>query len=107
MFCCSLFLGMAIVLIGETKAGEPVSEYVRKTSSSDTVIVFVHGFRGNSVATWSNGDTYWPRLLTQDHTFDGADVFVYEYQTGLSATLSIDELAENMRAAKSQWYCRL
>jgi len=36
-------------------------------------------------------------MLTTDHTFDGADIFVYSYPTGFWATLSIDELAENMR----------
>jgi len=37
-------------------------------------------------------------MLTTDKTFDGADIFVYSYPTGFWATLSIDELAENMRS---------
>ena len=37
-------------------------------------------------------------MLTTDQTFDGADIFVYSYPTGFWATLSIDELAENMRS---------
>jgi hypothetical protein len=36
--------------------------------------------------------------LTTDSTFDGADIFVYSYPTSFWATLTIDELAENMRA---------
>ncbi len=81
-------------------ADETASKYVRK-SNSDTVIVFVHGFMGDAVNTWTSESAYWPKLLTEDHAFDGTDVFVYSYHTGLSATLSIDELAENMRAVLS------
>jgi hypothetical protein len=54
---------------------------------------------GDGMSTWtSESDSYWPTMLTTDHTFDGADIFVYSYPTGFWATLSIDELAENMRS---------
>lgn len=35
--------------------------------------------------------------MTSDTTFNGADIFVYSYPTALWASMSIDELAENMR----------
>jgi pimeloyl-ACP methyl ester carboxylesterase len=55
---------------------------------------------GDGVSSWTNSETnsYWPAMLTLDHTFDGVDIFVYSYDTGLLASLSIDELSENMRA---------
>jgi triacylglycerol esterase/lipase EstA (alpha/beta hydrolase family) len=36
-------------------------------------------------------------MLTTDPTFNGTDIFVYSYPTAMWATMSIDELAENMR----------
>lgn len=74
------------------------SHYVRKDDAADTVIVFVHGVLGDSVSTWTNDNkAYWPELLTKDRAFDGTDIYVYQYPTSANATLSIDELAENMR----------
>lgn len=77
------------------------SSFVRQSPESDTVIVFVHGFTGDGVSTWSSSNAYWPRLLIEDKTFDGTDVFVYSYPTGFWSTMSIDELAENMRSVLS------
>ena len=98
-FSLFLFLVTWIVVAwsGASLAEEAASKYVRR-SKTDTVIVFVHGVLGDGVSTWTNeSGAYWPQLLTKDHTFDGADVYVFSYSTGLWATLSIDELAENMR----------
>ena len=84
-------------------AEEPTSIYIRQAPNADTVIIFVHGFGGDGVSTWTNNETntYWPIMVTHDHTFDGVDIFVYSYSNGLvsslSSSLSIDELAANMR----------
>jgi pimeloyl-ACP methyl ester carboxylesterase len=76
------------------------SKFVRKNDGNRTLIVFVHGFRGDRISTWSNDNTgaYWPDLLTHDPAFDGADILTYGYNSGLWSTLSIDELAELMRS---------
>ncbi len=81
-------------------ADEPTSKYVRQLPGADTVIVFVHGIMGDGVSTWTNSGTnaYWPTMLTHDPTFDGVDIFVYSYDAGLFASLSIDEIAEGMRS---------
>jgi hypothetical protein len=84
---------------GAGAAADPVSKYVRQSSAKETVIVFVHGVTSDGITSWTSGHVYWPDLLTQDHTFDGTDVFVYSYPTALWTTLTIDELAENMRVA--------
>lgn len=77
-------------------AADPQSKYIRK-SGSDVVIVFVHGFRGDSITTWTNGNSYWPNMIVKDHDFDDADVFVYNYSSSLSSRLNIDELADQLR----------
>ena len=94
------FTTLALSICHPAAADERVSKYIRQSPSADTVIVFVHGFGGDGVSTWTNGDTntYWPAMLTHDPTFDGVDIFVYSYNTGLRASSSIDELAENMRS---------
>jgi triacylglycerol esterase/lipase EstA (alpha/beta hydrolase family) len=81
-------------------AQEIRSKFVRQNVGADTVIVFVHGMMGDGVSTWTNPKTnaYWPEMLTKDPAFDGSDVYVYSYGSGFWATMSIDELAENMRA---------
>ena len=62
------------------------------------MIVFVHGVLGNWRTTWSNGRSYWPELLTRDKTFDGQDIYVYDYQSPkLNGSFSVDELADNLR----------
>jgi pimeloyl-ACP methyl ester carboxylesterase len=80
-------------------ADDPVSRYVRRSENADTVIVFVHGVLGEGKTTWTSANgSYWPEMLVKDTSFDGTDIFVYSYPTGYWASLTIDELAENMRA---------
>jgi pimeloyl-ACP methyl ester carboxylesterase len=90
---------LALFFVGPA-SGEVQSRFVRN-DHSDTVIVFVHGVLGDAAATWSNGSTYWPDLLTTDHTFDGADIFALSYPTSLWATMDIDELADYVRVILS------
>ncbi|MET4153827.1 hypothetical protein [Bradyrhizobium sp. RT7b] len=80
-------------------AAEDVSSlYVRRSQTkADNVIIFVHGVLGNGETTWGTAPNSWPLMLTTDQDFNGADIFVYSYPTSMWATLSIDELAENMR----------
>jgi len=71
-------------------------------AKANGVIVFVHGVLGDARATWSNGNAYWPALLTGDNTFDGQDIYVFGYpSTKFGKTFSIDELAENLRLVLS------
>ncbi len=95
-----VLLLMLAVWVGSFGSGEsqglPSSRYVRN-QHSEKVIIFVHGLFGDSVQTWSNGSSYWPDLIVKDHTFDGFDVFVYQYPTSINATLTPDELAGDMR----------
>src|SRR4030095_2344861 len=75
-------------------------DYVRDTGKRSGVIVFVHGVIGNGRLTWTNekAGTFWPDLLTKDETFNGFNVYVYEYPSPLFRTsLNQDEIAENMR----------
>jgi hypothetical protein len=79
------------------------SQYVRR-QNADTVIVFVHGIFGGAVGTWTNPDShaYWPKMLTDDPTFQNSDVYVYSYSSPyVSHSYTIDELIENMRLVLS------
>jgi pimeloyl-ACP methyl ester carboxylesterase len=75
------------------------SRYIRRTAAADTVIVFIHGVFGDSATTWAarGGKAYWPDLIANDSTFDGANIYVYQYPTSVGVRLSIGELAEHMR----------
>ncbi len=93
-----------LVFLAATACGmnaKAASRYIRSSPSNSGVIIFVHGATGDATSTWTNGATgaYWPDLLAQDQTFAGTDIYVYEYPTpALSKAMSINELAENMRA---------
>jgi pimeloyl-ACP methyl ester carboxylesterase len=92
---------IALMLVGTSmaKAGDSVSRYVRRSENADTIIVFVHGVLGDGKTAWTSANgSYWPDMLAKDSSFDGTDIFVYSYPTGFWASLTIDELAENMRA---------
>lgn len=65
---------------------------IRSSPGNNRAIVFIHGLDGNATDTWTNPEfkTYWPEMLTHDDSFEGCDVWVYEYPTGqphLRATL--------------------
>ena len=78
------------------------SRYIRKQNENSGVIVFVHGVKGGATATWTNETTkaFWPHLIRDDATFAGFNIYLYEYPSTLAkANYSIDELAEDMRAA--------
>jgi pimeloyl-ACP methyl ester carboxylesterase len=73
------------------------SGYVRN-QGSDRVIIFVHGFGGNSIDTWTNGSSYWPEMIRNDRDFDGSDIFVYQYPTSITESMTPDEVAGDMRS---------
>ena len=94
--------GVVFLLAGSEVgfSAEPQSRYIRGPSGNRTVIVFVHGILGDATTTWTNDRThaYWPELLVHDHSFDGCDVYVYDYSSPLlSNSYSPNEVAETMR----------
>lgn len=86
-----------VSLGSQNTSAETQSHFVRQSRDAETLIIFVHGVRGDGQATWTKGNSYWPSLLTSDRDFDGTDIFVHSYPDSFSAPLSIDELADNMR----------
>ncbi len=69
-------------------------------SEANRLIVFVHGFTGDSRETWTNtrSGEFWPDLVAADETFDDADVFVFGFDSTLfGSPLSPDQLADNLR----------
>jgi triacylglycerol esterase/lipase EstA (alpha/beta hydrolase family) len=98
VFGAGLAVLLAVSSFTSEAAAEPASTYRRQSANAETVIVFVHGFWGDAASSWtSSSGVFWPELLTKDPEFDKVDIFIYSYRTGPSATLTIDELAEDMR----------
>ena len=88
----------AIQLLVPARSFGESNFWVRHEAGDRGVIVFVHGILGDATKTWRSGNAYWPEMLTRDHTFDGQDIYAYEYPTSkLDRTLSISEVAEHMR----------
>ena len=87
---------------GEGRPANHQSGYVHHSPTNDVAIVFVHGVLGDGIGTWRNeqNGAYWPDLLMQDQTFDGASIFVFDYPSPLRGKApSIDEAAEMLRSA--------
>src|SRR5258705_9685610 len=79
LFC--VFAAAAGGTIPAHAEGTENSRYIRNEEKSKTVIVFVHGWTGDAVQTWTNPKTgaYWPELLRTDPAFAGINIFVLEY----------------------------
>jgi pimeloyl-ACP methyl ester carboxylesterase len=87
-------------LHGATGNGNPQLPWVRHQGDAHAqgVIVFVHGVLGNARTSWTNSNSYWPEMLTNDKTFDGQDIYVYDYPSpALGTSFSIDQLADDLR----------
>ena len=74
---------------GMAMAGETNKvEWLRHEADQDTVIVFVHDFRG-SKKTWAYIDndevSLWPQIVKDDPAFQGANIAIYLYETDLAA----------------------
>jgi pimeloyl-ACP methyl ester carboxylesterase len=95
----ALFSMLQALLVTPSTGADKQSRFIRQTNA-DTAIVFVHGIFGDAT-TWNGNHGSWPDLIASDHTFDDSDIFTYSYPTGLDATFSIDELAEDMRRVLS------
>ncbi|MCA1452271.1 alpha/beta hydrolase [Bradyrhizobium sp. BRP22] len=98
LLCLFTFAG------GENDAraeGTENSHYARREDRSKTVIVFVHGWTGNAVQTWTNPKTgaYWPDLLRTDPAFAGMNIYVLEYPAAKTAGgLTITDISEALYA---------
>jgi len=57
------------------------------SSGSKTLILFIHGFTGASLETWTNKDFYFPKMLEELPLIqDRYDIGVFEYYSRLSDT---------------------
>jgi pimeloyl-ACP methyl ester carboxylesterase len=75
---------IALLLAGcVTASGTPTLAWIRSERDASRVIVFVSGFRGDSIDTWSNRQTeaYWPRLLVADSDLNGFGIAAIDYQS--------------------------
>ena len=63
------------------------NSWLHYSKSSDTAIVFVHGFLSNSTSCWTNKKFYWPSLLLSDDRLDKQNygVYIAEYYTAIKS----------------------
>ncbi len=58
------------------------AHYESLVAGKPRVMIFVHGFTGDSIGTWQNQNgAYFPSLIATDPTIKQADVFVASYDT--------------------------
>lgn len=81
-------------------------KWLRNEPNQDTVIVFVHGFKGDK-RTWTYlGDSevsFWPQIVKDDPDFQGANIAVYLYQTEpLASNTTIEVMAKSAQELLSQ-----
>jgi len=60
------------------------------------IIVFIHGFKGDSTETWTNKKTkaVWPILIRKDSELKGFDIDTYSYRTSCEVDgLNVEELS--------------
>ncbi|MEO8383250.1 MAG: alpha/beta fold hydrolase [Acidobacteriota bacterium] len=95
----------AATTVAPVRKDSPVYQlpgYIRgsKELRADRVIVFIHGVIGDGTSTWTNTTTgaYFPALVSDDHTFDGVDIWAHEFDSPkLRRSYTIDELADHLR----------
>jgi pimeloyl-ACP methyl ester carboxylesterase len=58
--------------------------WLRKPENGQA-IVFIHGFKGSAGSTWASENSSWPDCIISDARFDGAGVFLAEYESKLDS----------------------
>lgn len=58
-----------------------------RTTSSRTVVVFLHGLNSNTMECWRHAKTrtFWPDLIAADPLFENPSIFLAGYDTGFGA----------------------
>ena len=68
-------------------------EFVRNDDKNKNLIIFIHGFLGNSQETWRK----FPKLIEEDHSFDHTNIFSVNYPTSiLGPNLYIYDIASSL-----------
>jgi pimeloyl-ACP methyl ester carboxylesterase len=93
------FLALLLFAFLSLNAAFANTGYIRRTPGAKSVIVFVHGILGDSASTWKNDNgAFWPDLLKSDPTFDGSDIYVFDYPSRFrGANFTIDQITDNAR----------
>ena len=70
---------------------KPLPGYINQKTLNTKVVMFIHGFHDDGRACWNNESkkVYWPELVAQK--FPGWNVFVYQYDNGLTIPQSVDD----------------
>ncbi|WP_156945001.1 triacylglycerol lipase [Bradyrhizobium sp. Ec3.3] len=102
LYSSSIHILLSVLLVvslaqGARAEGTENSRAIRADSKNKAIIVFVHGWTGKAVQTWTNERTgaYWPELLRTDPAFADANIYVLEYPAATpDGGLTINEISE-------------
>ena len=87
---------------------EPMKEFgdnligvQREDPENNRAVLFVHGFGGDPVETWTNKTSKkcFPLLLAQDNRVRNYDVFSFGYVSGVGKGQTITDVADGLRDA--------
>lgn len=95
-FLFSIFFVVSFIHPASAEGTEN-SRFIRADPKNKAVIVFVHGWTGKAVQTWTNERTgaYWPDLLRTDPAFSDANIYVLEYPAATpDGGLTINEISQ-------------
>lgn len=71
--------------LGRAKNSSDLKPGWLRTPTNGQAIVFIHGFTASAASTWGSQDCTWPQILNSDSRFDGAGVFLAEYESKLDS----------------------
>ncbi len=79
--------------------GKSKKRVLFKNSNSDNLIVFIHGFSGDPVETWTFQDSkfFWPKKLSQDPDFKNSDVYSFGYKSDCGTVYNIRQIAASLK----------
>jgi hypothetical protein len=95
---CGFIFAIILVSVAGLNAEEVhSSKFIEKSYGTRKIIIFIHGFMGNTQTTWTYNsptvNSYWPTLIEKDDDLKDFDTFVVGYKT---ENLSIDEITSDV-----------
>lgn len=85
------------------RVGSSGKSILIKNFRAKKLVVFVHGFKGDSLGSWNqenNGDfLFWPEALAKDPAFKRFDVLSFGYESDCSSGFNFPEIASRLSEA--------
>jgi tetratricopeptide (TPR) repeat protein len=81
------------------KSGKSKKRVLFKNPKSDNLIVFIHGFSGDPVESWTFEDSnfFWPKKLSKDPDFKNSDIYSFGYKSDCGTVYNIRQIAASLK----------